>query len=263
MGVINNLRIVGLQPPVLLPTIVVTVKVGQNVIINKGMIQSFEPYLQMQNMEIGSIKILGTESTDWRRILKSDNNLPTEAYFMNYNDRIYKMSAGASPTNAHVTSRNIEKNRFRVFGVRVSQTPIIVTYVATAISGTEVESPFSTDAVGRIIINVVSAVNNKPNALKGGEQDVVIGGMTKILGSTVTLLYADPENDAPYKVRIDGLPYKGKLYYYGEVIENTGVEIPYQHVLAGALMYLNEDGEVGAVDEFTSTVSDIGSQQYY
>lgn len=261
MGVQNRLIISQLSPPTILPTIYITVKEGDGVIITRQMIDDASPFFQEQGAKVGSIQIVNHEG-NYQYLLSQTNTSNTRAYFINGPTRIYRTSNAGLVTNGYVDKSTIDSDGFFVRGVQISA-PTTVLYRATAFDG-NVESSLTTNVLGRIVIKVVSSINNKPNQLKSGTQEVTYGSMTSILGTTVTYLYNDPEDDIPYKVRIDGLPTKGRLLYLGTDCY-VGQEILYSNVQAGMLTYWSNEGlaSPGDSDYFNSTVSDVGSQQYY
>lgn len=258
-GVQNQLIFDNIARPHMLPNIFVTVKVGQTIDISRSMIDTATGYAQNQNIAIGKIQIITFSSTSYNHLLSQTNNATTLAYFTNSGSRIF-YNTNTGYNNQIIQKSTIDLNNFKVTGVKIGQAAVV--FKATASNATH-ESSLSSVS-GRIIINVVSAVNNKPSTLKAGTQSVVAGEITAILGATVTHLYADPENDAPHKVRIDALPTRGKLIYLGEDVQVSD-EILYSQILAGMLVYWNDDPttQPGQPDTFTATVSDVGSGLYY
>lgn len=260
----NSLKIVNIAPPIKLPSIFVTVKVGQTLIITRSMIDQASIYYHEQSQPLGSIQIIGG-TVNYQHLLNNSNRPITKAYLTNAGQRVFRDDVSPSIYSGVVSIATINSGNFKIVGVNMTDPnyrPVCYVYKATAgVQGAE--SVFS-EVTGVIIVNVVSATNNKPNSLKSGEQDVVIGGMSPILGATVTHLYSDPEGDAPHKLKITALPTKGTLYYLGAPV-NVGVEIPISSVNAGLLVYVNNAAisQVGGFDEFASTVSDVGSGLYY
>lgn len=260
MNVQNNLNIITLSPPLILPTIYITVKVGQTVNITRAIINSATPYYQPQNAPIGSLYLKNYEG-DFEVLFAENNKPQTIAYFTNNGARVYAISQNGDIFNSYVPYDVINNEGLRIIGVKVGQST--VTYVASAHNGVY-ESLSTTNIIGRIVVKVVSIVNSKPSNLSGGTQDVVIGSMTPIENTTISYQYVDPENDAPYKVKIEILPTKGTLLYMGQPV-TIGQEILYQSVLAGMLVYKNDDtiSIIGDVDRFNHTISDTGSEEYF
>lgn len=263
-AVLNTLNIVTINPPTMLPTIYVTVSVGQTKTITRAMVNSAQTYYQSQGVPLGSINIINHHimgvNQGYPSLLSQTNNSNTLAYFTNVDVRIYRTSNAGPVTNGYVQKNTIDSNRFSVTGVNVGTSGVI--YRATAHNGTA-ESASTMSVTGKIIINVIGP-NLKPSALSGGVQDVIWDSLSTIMGSTVTNNYADPEDDDPYMVKITTLPTKGTLYYQGEaVILNQ--EIPYAQIQAGMLVYDNNGtiSTIGSTDTFRHTVSDTGSQQFY
>lgn len=262
--VLDTLKIVTINPPTMLPTIYVTVSVGETKAITRAMVDAAQTYYQSQGVPLGSINIVNHHimgvNQGYSSLLSQTNNSNTLAYFTNVDIRIYRTTNAGLVTNGYVTKTTIDANRFSVTGVKVGTSGVI--YRATAHNGT-VESASTMSVTGKIIINVIGP-NNRPNSLKAGTQDVIWDSLSTIMGSTVTNLYGDPENDPPYMVKITVLPTKGRFYYQGlPVVLNQ--EIPFAHIQQGLLVYDNNGSisVVGSTDTFRHTVSDTGSQQYY
>lgn len=263
-AVLDTLKIVTINPPTMLPTIYVTVRVGETKVITRAMVNAAQTYYQSQGVPLGSINIVNFHlmgvNQGYSSLLSQTNNSNTLAYFSNLGNRIYRTTNAGPITNGYLTKNTIDIDRFTVTGVKIGTSG--VKYRATAHNGT-LESASTMSVLGIIVINVIGP-NQKPNALSGGVQDVIWDSLSTIMGSTVTNNYADPENDDPYMVKITTLPTKGTLYYQGEaVILNQ--EIPYAQIQAGMLVYDNNGSisTIGSTDTFRHTVSDTGSQQFY
>lgn len=262
--VLDTLHIVTINPPTMLPTIYVTVSVGETKAITRAMIDAAQTYYQSQGVPLGSINIVNHYimgvNQGYPSLLSQTNSTNTLAYFRNNGNRIYRTTNAGLVTNGYVTKTTIDGDRFTVTGVKVGTSGVI--YRATAHNGS-LESASTMSVTGKIIINVIGP-NQKPNALSGGVQDVIWDSLSTIMGSTVTNNYNDPEDDAPYMVKITVLPTKGTFYYQGlPVVLNQ--EIPYAHIQQGLLVYDNNGSisVIGSTDTFRHTVSDTGSQQYY
>ena len=256
----NNLNIVALSPPTILPTIYVAVNVGQTINITRAIIDAAMPYHQPQDAPLGSFYMQNYEG-DFE-VLMAENNTPsTIAYFRNGGARLYAISQGGGIFNSYVPYNVINNNAFTITGIKVGQST--VTYTASAHNGTHESLP-TTDILGRIVVKVVSTVNNKPTNLSGGTQDVVIGNITTIEGATVTYQYVDPEGDPVGNVMIMGLPTKGTILYLGAPVTMNQI-IPYQHIVSGMLTYWNDANlsQIGQTDTFSHTVSDTGSGEFY
>lgn len=258
----DQLNIVNINPPTMLPTIYVTVSVGQTKVITRAMVDAAQTYYQSQGIALGSIDIINQVGNyNYQFLLSQTNVTNTRAYFMNGANRIYRTQAyGVPVTNGYVTRATINGNNFKVVGVKVGTASVI--YRATAHNGT-IESASTMSVTGQIVINVIGP-NNRPNLLKGGVQDVIWDSLTTIMGSTVINNYNDPEGDPPYMVKIGQLPTKGTFYYQGlPVVLNQ--EIPFAHIQQGMLVYDNNGSisVIGSFDQFKHTVSDTGSEQYY
>lgn len=259
-AVSNILNIVTINPPIMLPTIYVTVSVGQTKVITRAMVNAAQTYYQSQGIPLGSINIVNQVGS-YQRLLSQTNTINTFAYFLNGVNRIYRtQSYGVPVTNGYITRATINTDKFAVIGVKVGTATVI--YRATAHNGS-VESSSTMSVTGQIVINVIGP-NNPPSELKDGVQDVIWDSLSTIMGSTVTNNYADPENDDPYMVKITVLPTKGTLYYQGEAVV-LNQEIPYAQIQAGMLVYDNNGAisVVGSTDTFRHTVSDTGSQEFY
>lgn len=262
--VLDTLKIVTINPPTMLPTIYVTVRVGETKAITRAMVNAAQTYYQSQGIPLGSINIVNFHlmgvNQGYSTLLSQTNNTKTLAYFSNQNNRIYRTTNAGLITNGYVTKTTIGGNRFTVTGVKIGTSGVI--YRATAHNGTA-ESASTMSVIGQIVINVIGP-NNPPNQLKAGVQDVVWDSLSTIMGSTVTNNYADPENDDPYMVKITTLPTKGTLYYQGAPV-SLNQEIPYAQIQAGMLVYDNNGAisTVGSTDTFRHTVSDTGSQEFY
>ena len=263
-AVLDTLNIVTINPPTMLPTIYVTVSVGETKAITRAMIDAAQTYYQSQGIPLGSINIINHHimgvNQGYSSLLSQTNNTNTLAYFENNGNRIYRTTNAGLVTNGYVTKNVIDIDRFSVTGVKIGTSG--VKFRATAHNGT-LESASTMSVTGIIVINVIGP-NQKPNSLSGGVQDVVWDSLSTIMGSTVTNNYADPENDPPYMVKITVLPTKGTLYYQGiAVVVNQ--EIPYSHIQQGMLVYDNNGAisTIGSTDTFRHTVSDTGSQQYF
>lgn len=264
-AVLNTLKIVIINPPTMLPTIYVTVRVGQTIAITRAMVNAAQTYYQSQGIPLGSINIVSQHTMGvnqgYSTLLSQTNNTKTIAYFTNQSNRIYRTAnSGVLVTNGYVTKTTIDGNRFTVTGVKIGTSGVI--YRATAHNGT-LESASTISVIGMIVINVIGP-NLKPSALSGGTQDVIWDSLSTIMGSTVTNNYADPENDDPYMVKITTLPTKGTLYYQGAPV-SLNQEIPHAHIQQGLLVYDNNGAisVVGSTDTFRHTVSDTGSQEFY
>lgn len=262
--VLDTLHIVTINPPSMLPTIYITVRVGETKTITRAMIDAAQTYYQSQGIPLGSINIINHHimgvNQGYSSLLSQTNNTNTLAYFTNVDVRIYRTTNAGLVTNGYVNKLTIDSNRFSVTGVKVGTSGVI--YRATAHNGSA-ESASTMSVTGRIIINVIDG-NEKPNVLSGGVQDVIWDSLSTIIGSTVTNNYDDPEGDPPYMVKITTLPTKGTFYYQGlPVVINQ--EIPYSHIQQGLLVYDNNGSisTIGTNDTFRHTVSDTGSQQYY
>ncbi|MDO5636266.1 MAG: hypothetical protein Q4G18_03355 [Myroides sp.] len=256
----NSLIAANVSPPTMLPTIYVTVQVGDMQVIKRAVIDAAQTYYQPQGIPLGSIDIIN-QVGNYQRLLSQTNTINTFAYFTNNGSRIYRTAGYGVPViNGYVTKSTIDNDNFRVYGVKVGTATVI--YRATAHNGTY-ESSSTMSVTGQIVIKVIGP-NNRPNSLKAGQQEIVWNSITTLMGALFVNLYADPENDAPYQVKVAVLPTKGVFYYQGvEVVLNQ--EIPYSHIQQGLLVYDN-DGSVttiGSIDYFRHTVSDTGSQEFY
>lgn len=263
-AVLDTLNIVTINPPTMLPTIYVTVSVGQTKAITRAMVNAAQTYYQSQGIPLGSINIkvsYQSGNQDHLKLLSQTNTINTIAYFTNVDNRIYITPPSGYVFNGQVTKTTIDANRFTVTGVKVGTAAVV--YRATAHNGSLESANSASTVVGRIVINVIGP-NQKPNALSGGVQDVIWDSLSTIMGSTVTNNYADPEDDDPYMVKITTLPTKGTLYYQGEAVV-LNQEIPYAQIQAGMLVYDNNGAisVVGSTDTFRHTVSDTGSQEFY
>lgn len=256
----NSLIAANVNPPTMLPTIYVTVPVGDVQDIKRSTIDAAETYYQSQGIPLGSINIINQQG-NYQFLLSQSNNSNTIAYFTNAGSRIYRTSGyGVPVVNGYVTRATINNSNFKVFGVKVGTATVI--YRATAHSGTH-ESASTMTVTGQIVIKVIGP-NNPPNLLKAGQQEIVWNSITTLMGALFVNEYADPENDAPYKVKVAALPTKGTFYYQGVAVV-LNQEIPFAHIQQGLLVYDN-NGEVttiGSIDYFRHTVSDTGSQQYF
>lgn len=264
-AVLDTLHIVTINPPTMLPTIYITVSVGQTKVITRAMVDAAQTYYQSQGIPLGSINIINHHlmgvNQGYSSLLSQTNNPNTLAYFNNGIDyRIYRTTNAGPVTNGYVTKTTIDGNRFTVTGVKIGTSG--VKFRATAHNGSA-ESASTMSVLGTIVINVIGA-NEKPDGLSGGVQDVVWDSLSTIMGSTVTNNYSDPEDDAPYMVKITTLPTKGTFYYQGVAVV-VNQEIPYSHIQQGLLVYDNNGSisVIGTNDTFRHTVSDTGSQQYY
>ena len=259
-AVLDTLRIVNINPPLILPTIYVTLEVGETKIITRAMVNSAQTYYQSQNVEIGSIDIVNSLS-NYQHLLSQYNNTSTIAYFMNAGSRVYRTASyGVNVTNGYVQRTTINNNTFRVVGRKIGTAT--VTYRATAHNGT-LESASTMAVVGQIVIKVVLK-NRPPSKLQGASQDVIYDSLTTLGAEMFVYAYADPEGDEPYMVLITTLPTKGNLWYQGQMVTDA-IEIPYAHIQQGMLVYINDGSisTIGSTDTFRHTVSDTGSQQYY
>lgn len=264
-AVLNTLKIVTINPPTMLPTIYVTVSVGETKVITRAMVDAAQTYYQSQGVPLGSINVIFYHTMGinqgYPTLLGQTNSTNTFGYFRNNGNRLYMtQNSGVPVTNGYVNKATIDGDRFTVTGVKIGTSGVI--YRATAHNGS-LESASTMSVTGKIIINVIGP-NQRPNALSGGTQDVIWDSLSTIMGSTVTNNYNDPEGDAPYMVKITTLPTKGTFYYQGlPVVLNQ--EIPFAHIQQGLLVYDNNGSisVIGSTDTFRHTVSDTGSQQYY
>ena len=261
----DTLKIVTINPPTMLPSIYVTVSVGETKVITRAMVDAAQTYYQSQGVPLGSINIIFYHimgvNQGYPTLLSQTNSTNTFAYFNNNGNRIYMtQNSGVPVTHGYVNKVTIDSNKFTITGVKVGTSGVI--YRATAHNGS-LESASTMSVIGKIIINVIGP-NNRPNSLKTGTQDVIWDSLSTIMGSTVTNLYVDPEGDPPYMVKITVLPTKGTFYYQGlPVVLNQ--EIPFAHIQQGLLVYDNNGSisVIGSTDTFRHTVSDTGSQQYF
>lgn len=165
----NQLNIVTVNPPTMLPTIYVTVAVGDVQVIKRAVIDAAQTYYQSQGVPLGSIDIIN-QVGNYFLLLSQSNNASTIAYFTNNGVRIFRTASYGVPViSGYVTRATINSDKFKVYGVKVGTATVI--YRATAHNGT-IESASTMSVTGQIVINVIGP-NNRPNLLKGGVQDVV------------------------------------------------------------------------------------------
>lgn len=256
----DSLIAANVNPPTILPTIYVTVTVGDVQVIKRAVIDAAQTYYQSQGIPLGSIDIIN-QVGNYFLLLSQSNNASTVAYFTNNGVRIFRTASYGVPViSGYVTRATINNDNFKVYGVKIGTATVI--YRATAHNGTY-ESASTMSVTGQIVIKVIGP-NNRPSLLKAGQQEIVWNSMTTLMGALFVNNYADPENDAPYMVKITVLPTKGTFYYQGQAVV-LNQEIPYSHIQQGLLVYDNNGSvtTIGSSDFFRHTVSDTGSQQYY
>ena len=252
----------GLNAPIVLPTVYVTVKIGQTIILDQGVFISSEPYFQDQSLDITSFQIAGHVGY-YASLLSQTNNIDTLAYFTNNGQRVYRTANGAPIVNGDVpVTTMLGSTPLRVTGVKIGQASVLYYARAGMYDGNWHESELTSGSnYGRIVVNVVPAVNLPPDYIENGFQYVNIGGlMTVLTVSTFTNLYHDPEGDPPYMLRCISLPVKGTLYLQGTpVIMNQ--EILFDKIAQGLLVYVGDGtAGVGQQDSFRFEVSDTGSK---
>lgn len=116
-------------------------------------------------------------------------------------------------------------------------------------------------------INVNAYVNNPPNQI--GDNEITIdNGETYVFTvedftENTTPPYEDPENDAPYKLKILSIPGDGSKLVLGVTILNVNDEVFFSDIAAGNLKYIPAVNSAAHSIDFDFTISDIGSEEFY
>lgn len=115
-------------------------------------------------------------------------------------------------------------------------------------------------------INIEQRANQKPDVV--GDQTITIANAQVIVltsamfTTTTTPPYHDPENDAPYQLRILSLPSSGTLKL-NNVNVTVNQVINFSNITSGQLTYTADPSNITAHSTlFTFAVSDVGSQQF-
>lgn len=126
----------------------------------------------------------------------------------------------------------------------------------------DIEVPMAT-----FTINTESLVNFPPSVVGDYELNVTTEMESQILTSAMftfetTPPYQDPENDPPFKLRIDTLPEEGTLIFDGQPVV-IGQEILFSDIDLELLVYqVNQSLVENNTTSFTFSVSDTGSEQF-
>ena len=131
-------------------------------------------------------------------------------------------------------------------------------------SNNNINTKFSNMAT--FTINVDAQVNLPPSAV--GDNSITIHhSTTKVFTSAdfttnTTPMYADPEGDAAFELRITTLPLSGTLKYNNIAVTISQI-IPFTGIDAGNLIYESDGSNNSAYNvAFNFEVSDAGSQQF-
>lgn len=115
-------------------------------------------------------------------------------------------------------------------------------------------------------INIEQRANQKPDVV--GDQTITVTHaqiiiLTSALFTTnTTPPYHDPENDAPYQLRILSLPSSGTLKL-NNVNVTVNQVISFSNITSGQLTYTADPSNISAHSTlFTFAISDVGSQQF-
>src|SRR5690606_31907229 len=106
----NSLIAANVNPPTMLPTIYVTVPVGDVQVIKRAVIDAAQTYYQSQGIPLGSINIIN-QVGNYQFLLSQSNNSNTIAYFTNNGSRIYRTAGYGVPViNGYVTKATIDND---------------------------------------------------------------------------------------------------------------------------------------------------------
>lgn len=251
---------IGVLPPEILGTTIITVPLGSTVTITKAnLMSSILPYYQEQNYPIGSVKIVGHNNSFQLLLSQTTVVSTTIAVLTNNSNRIYKTSSTSTISNATITSANMVSN-FKVQGVKLGSS--YINYTATAINPSNTESEFST-IQGKIIINVVPVVNNPPSNIDDFEVDCPYLGSVSIDAEAFTQGYADPEGDPQKEVRFDVITPNGILLLNGIPLTTNGYITTLENLQQSSMIYIsNSSTPNGSIQEIQFSVSDFGSGQF-
>lgn len=223
---------IGVAPPEVLGETIVTVNVGQTIRITKAMLMnSLPPYVQVNDIPMGGIKIVGHNNTP-TTLLAQTNQSDTIAYFRRLTSRIYKNSSGVI-VNGEISNAQMNSTTgFRVTGVAIGSS--YITYVAKAISGVE-ESEYSA-ITGRIRINVVP-VSCGTTTADDFTINIPLYSATVIMSDMLLSGYNNTAGQPATEVKIDEVPPLGLLLING-VPAQVGDIITIEQVDLGNLVYI-------------------------
>ncbi len=116
-----------------------------------------------------------------------------------------------------------------------------------------------------VSFNVATSINQAPNQVGDGEQDMTLGDVYTFtrasLTSSLNPPYEDPEGNPAYKLLIDVVPSYGELQLNGVTVV-AGQEILFTDIDLGLLTYVSEAFPGSDLEGFEFRISDTVSQQY-
>jgi hypothetical protein len=122
---------------------------------------------------------------------------------------------------------------------------------------------FKAKIMATVTINVAAYINQAPSQVGNLTVSLLHGAVRTFTGADFTTglspVYADPEGDAPSKVRVLTLPVSGVLKLSGvAVVQNQ--EILFSAIQAGSFTYHSDAANTSAINTtFTFAMSDVGS----
>lgn len=250
---------IGIAPPEILGECIVTVNVGQTVRITKSMLMnSLPPYVQVNDIPMGGIKIVGHNNTP-TTLLAQSNQPDTIAYFRRLTTRIYKNSSGVI-INGEITNAQMDNTTgFRVTGVSVGSS--YITYLAKAVLGSE-ESEYSS-VTGRIRINVVPATCGTTTA-SDFEVNIPLYTATVITEDMILNGYNNTANQPASEVRIDEVPSLGLLLVNGVPAQVNDI-ITIEQIGLGGMVYIPDPTVQGVGDTaiVRYSIKDVCNTNFY
>ena len=250
---------IGIAPPEVLGETIVTVNVGQTIRITKAMLMnSLPPYVQVNDIPMGGIKIVGHNNTP-TTLLAQTNQSDTIAYFRRASNRIYKNSSGVI-VNGEISNAQMNSTTgFRVTGVAIGSS--YITYVAKAISGVE-ESEYSA-ITGRIRINVVPTTCGTTTA-GDFNANIPLYSATVITTDMVLSGYSNTANQPASEIKIDDIPPLGLLLVNGVPAQVNDI-ITIDQIGLGGLVYIPDPlaQNVGDVAILRYSIKDVCNTNFY
>ncbi|MCP1996666.1 hypothetical protein [Flavobacterium sp. HSC-61S13] len=239
-----------------------TVKVGQTLILTPALLEiANPPYLQVDQLPIGSVKIVGYGMHP-NNIIRGVGT-PIVAQIENNGVVVRVDTLSGIWIAQEVTKDDLYANKLQIRGNAIGFDFVNVIYTCFN-SVNNKESLFASD-VGKIWIKVISATTiNQPPSVVGDNTILFQIGVPKTLRSSdfstnTTPPYQDPEGDAMKDVEIETLPSVGALLYNGMPVV-AGQKISAIDCDMGKLVFDDFGTAVnGQAINFDFRVSDTGS----
>lgn len=256
---------IGIAPPSVLGECIIVVPLASTVNITRATLMNSLPmYTQVTGYPIGSIKIVGYDTSSPTKLLAQTNQTNTVGVMYTTGTSTGRMYvSGQNIINGTISMQNLTDNKFNVYGRAIGTS--FLTYTATAaLPDFSQEGEYATNVTGTIRIEVVPTANQKPSYVADYVTNVALGSSIILDSSFFLQNYTDPENDPASKVRFDIIPPFGMTLLNGNQV-TPGTIVPVQLLSTGVLVYVTDINtqQVGDSAILYFSVSDVGSQQFY